>query len=311
MISVVLCTYNGEKYIEEQLRSVCEQTTTPDEIIICDDKSTDNTLFIVNNLKKEYCDIRFVIVKNDTNQGVVKNFLNGCQKSTGDYIFFCDQDDVWLPEKIKKTMAKFHEGIDLVFCNAKLVDASLRPKGQSLWESLHYIPGKKDVLDEMLSRNIFTGMCMAIRRELYENNPAIGDCMLHDEFYGWISVFNNSYAILNEELVLYRQHDNNVVGSGNYSQFNSKQEAARRIIESTKRTRDKYEAIQALCNNYSAFEEIKKAKLFYDFRVDIQHLRGIGNAIKVIRLAIAGYYNKYTSRTERAIGKDLYMIIVG
>ena len=101
-ISVVLSSYNGEKYIEEQLNSLYFQILKPDEILIIDDCSTDNTVNIIENfIKKNNLD-NWILIKNDKNLGWKKNFIEGFKKATGNLIFPCDQDDIWHREKIQK-----------------------------------------------------------------------------------------------------------------------------------------------------------------------------------------------------------------
>jgi glycosyltransferase involved in cell wall biosynthesis len=100
-ISVALCTYNGEKYIKEQIISILKQSKRVDEIIISDDNSSDTTLKIVNDLLSD-CDIAHKICTHETNIGVTRNFMECISKCSGDIIFTCDQDDVWKKNKVEK-----------------------------------------------------------------------------------------------------------------------------------------------------------------------------------------------------------------
>ena len=99
-VSVVMATYNGSKYIKEQIGSLLNQTRRPDEIIFCDDCSTDNTVDIIDGIMQNSC-LPYEIIKHEQNQGVVISFQEGIKKTKGDVIFFCDQDDVWKKEKIE------------------------------------------------------------------------------------------------------------------------------------------------------------------------------------------------------------------
>ncbi|MCI8527550.1 MAG: glycosyltransferase [Lachnospiraceae bacterium] len=101
-VSVLLCTYNGEKYVEEQLKSLLWQTHMPDEVIIIDDLSTDNTVgavknFILENLLSE----KWKLIVNEENKGWKRNFMEGIRLTKGDILFFCDQDDVWFQNKVE------------------------------------------------------------------------------------------------------------------------------------------------------------------------------------------------------------------
>ncbi|MDF2927789.1 MAG: hypothetical protein K0Q75_27 [Anaerospora sp.] len=106
--SIVLATYNGEKYILEQLNSILNQTRVPDEIVICDDRSTDNTRELVSNFIRNNSLNNWKLIVNDINKGFRKNFIDGIYKTTGDVIFFSDQDDIWPSDKVE-VMAKAME----------------------------------------------------------------------------------------------------------------------------------------------------------------------------------------------------------
>lgn len=120
-ISVVMTTYNGEKYLKTQIESILNQVLLPDEIIICDDKSTDNTFKIL----KDYQNIekpKFIISQNILNIGYIRNFEQALKKCTGEVVFLCDQDDFWHSDKIEK-MITFDSEYSLVHTDAVLIDA--------------------------------------------------------------------------------------------------------------------------------------------------------------------------------------------
>ena len=118
-ISVCLATYNGEKYIKEQLDSILPQLSANDEIIISDDNSTDDTINIIRSLNDE----RIKIYVNKT-KGIVKNFENALNNASGDIIFLSDQDDVWKNDKVKKILSAFSSdnSLTFVFSNAEIID---------------------------------------------------------------------------------------------------------------------------------------------------------------------------------------------
>lgn len=102
-VSVAMATYNGEKYIEEQLDSIRNQTHSVDEVVICDDCSTDKTVEVVNRFICEHqLEANWRIEVNEHNLGYASNFIEAVHKTTGDYIFFCDQDDIWVPDRVEK-----------------------------------------------------------------------------------------------------------------------------------------------------------------------------------------------------------------
>ena len=122
MRSVCMATYNGEKYIREQLESIIPQLRDDDELVVSDDASTDSTLDIV----RSYNDPRIKIFQNE-NHGVAHNFENALRHASGDILYFADQDDVWLPGKLDK-MEKFlvDGGYDTILCNCSRTDADLK-----------------------------------------------------------------------------------------------------------------------------------------------------------------------------------------
>src|SRR5574344_1867255 len=124
MISVALCTYNGEKYIEEQLLSIIHQTEKVDEIVVCDDCSVDNTIKKVEHIAVEHPEITFNIKVNEQNLGVTKNFEKAIFLCKGDIVFLSDQDDVWNPNKVASIVQWFekHPDKSTVFTNAILID---------------------------------------------------------------------------------------------------------------------------------------------------------------------------------------------
>ena len=121
MISVCMATYNGEKYIRQQLCSIISQIGEGDEVIISDDGSTDSTLDIVRNM----ADGRIRIVEGPCRQSPTLNFENALSHVKGDYIFLADQDDVWLPGKVSACM-KWLGGYECVVSDAEMSDESLR-----------------------------------------------------------------------------------------------------------------------------------------------------------------------------------------
>ena len=113
-ISVAMATYNGEKYIVDQLESIRTQTHAVDEVIICDDCSTDETVEVVKRFILEHkLEDRWQIEVNQHNLGYASNFISALQKTTGDYIFFCDQDDIWVPDRVEVMTGLMEENTEI------------------------------------------------------------------------------------------------------------------------------------------------------------------------------------------------------
>lgn len=221
-ISVALCTYNGENYIEEQLRSILEQSVSVDEIVVCDDGSTDNTIDIADKVLTSG-GISYRILKNEKSLGVSNNFLKALKMSTGDYVFTCDQDDIWDVNKVKVFMAEVKKSRkDLYFSNGILIDSKGNSLGSSLWDA-YLIDIKtiteKPLMEALLKRPIVTGAAMLVSREIINRIDFIPEGVLHDEWFSMIAAASNSIHPLAQTTFFYRQHGNNVVGAKRESFF--------------------------------------------------------------------------------------------
>ena len=135
-IGVLLATFNGEKYLKEQLDSIFHQTKQVDEIVISDDGSSDKTICIINEYIKMSNSIPIKLVFNREKHGVIYNIENAFRHSSADFLFFCDQDDVWKASKIESFYKALEEFPDykLYFSNATLTDEKLEPLGQGVWD---------------------------------------------------------------------------------------------------------------------------------------------------------------------------------
>lgn len=312
-IGVVIATYNGEKYIEKQLQSILNQTRKPDLIVLSDGGSVDETISISERVLNE-SQIKHTVLQSTERLDVTSNFQKGLLACDTDIVLFSDQDDVWYEKKVEKFIKVFKENaeVTLVFSNANIVDEGLIKTGKTLWDMLHYTPGNvNDIKYELLSRNIFTGMCMAIRKRWADNLPCFPKSMLHDEFYGWCASVNNMAMYIDEPLVAYRQHINNVVGSGKYTKYKNRKQARNKIIKSTTKTARKFSDIETILygTDETIVREVQLAKKFHNDRLRLYNKHGIKAVKCFILLAKNGYYRKYCSKTERAFVKDLFCAI--
>lgn len=216
---VAVCTYNGEKYLEEQLESILSQTQKPDAIVICDDCSSDQTWDILNHFKLS-ASVPVKIVRNATQQGVIKNFELAVKLLDTDIIFLCDQDDVWLADKISTIYSVFLTlpEIDLIFTNADLIDADGKDLGSSLFGELQLNENEKlsiargKAFEVLCRRNVVTGATSAFRSSLLTVALPFSDTCLHDEWLGLIAAATGSVFRLSDSTIKYRQHGKNMVG---------------------------------------------------------------------------------------------------
>jgi len=203
MISVCMATYNGEKYIYQQINSILLQLCRDDELIIVDDSSSDATLQIVESFK----DKRIKIIKNATNFGVLKSFSRAIESSSGDYIFLSDQDDIWLPGKVEKMVSAMNKsGKMLCLSDAYIMNDTGEIEGFFLETR-----GKRRNLLGALYKNFFIGCCMAFRKEIKPKILPFPDGInMHDQWIGLNSMMLNSFVFISEPLIMYRRHSQNV-----------------------------------------------------------------------------------------------------
>lgn len=222
MISVAMCTYNGEKYVKEQLMSIISQTVLPDEIVICDDRSSDNTIDVVKKALKDWNGICQIIV-NEKNLGYRKNFERAIELCHGEYIFLSDQDDVWDSKKIEYMIneIKKDEEILLVFHDAELVDHNLESLGITLWQRLGaYINElKNNDFRRILESNVVQGSACLIKRELFEYATPFPEIAVHDEWLALVAIAKGKIYPLNLVLSKYRQSESNAIGAGTISLY--------------------------------------------------------------------------------------------
>ncbi len=221
-ISVALCTYNGEKYLPEQLESIKRQTRQPDEMIVCDDGSVDHTWDILQTFRKS-SPFPVQVHRNKNNLGSTKNFEKAVRLCNGDIIALSDQDDIWKPHKLERIedIIRKAPNAGYVFSDADVVDENLNPLGYSLWESA----GFQGHFFEMFSRGqqtlcfmkkqFVTGATMAFRASLRDLVIPFPDDAFWVHDY-WIAVCLSSCGAngmpISEKLIRYRRHSDQQIG---------------------------------------------------------------------------------------------------
>lgn len=219
-VDILLATYNGEKYIAEQIESIQNQTFTDWRLLVSDDGSTDNTLDIVRTFQKNDARIELVPEHEPTGSST-SNFLYLLKQSTAPYAMFCDQDDVWLSEKIEHTLAKMKETEKVkskpiaVFSDSVVVNETLEVIEPSFMNTMHFKPDNY-TLYKALVNNICQGSTMMLNKALISRVNAMGILDAypqHDYWAAVIALSEGSLLYLNEQTLLYRQHGNNAVGA--------------------------------------------------------------------------------------------------
>lgn len=213
--SVALCTFNGERFLREQIDSIINQTISVDEIIVCDDGSQDKTVEILEDYAIKFPNI-FKIFINEKNLRSVKNFEKAISLCTKDIIFLCDQDDVWISEKVSATLNQFqnYPNVQVISSNAFIINSvNILQNVISIWDiAEYYFQDLKEVL--LFHRNFATGATMAIRKNFASCIMPFSPEKLfhHDEWIAANAIHRNSFLFLKEKLIEYRVHKNQLVG---------------------------------------------------------------------------------------------------
>ena len=277
--SVILSSYNGEKYIEEQLLSIMDQTVAPDEVIIKDDCSTDSTVDIVRRFIAENKLLSWKLVVNDSNVGWMRNFMEGMKLTTGELVFFCDQDDIWMQSKVEEMLQ--------VFANrsVKLLVSDLVPfsdDGSSVYV-FHPKLGKGRVsqvkCDVHIGEIRRPGCTYCFRREMIDEiNKVWFDGWAHDSCLWTVAMAQNGLYSYNRPLIRYRRH------RGTNSPSNEKRKKRRIELSDTN-----YQIVEKvlfhskeLCISDENIRELKNAQDFYLKRIESIEKRSLVGFIKMI-----------------------------
>lgn len=261
-ISIALCTYNGARFLQEQLESIALQTRTPDEMIICDDRSKDNTLEILRNFALK-ASFPVKVFLNEKNLGSTRNFEKAIKLCTGDIIFLSDQDDVWYPDKLEKieNLFSISPSTALIFTDAEVVDENLKRMGYSLWQSIGFSKKEQSYftngkfLEILLKRNVVTGSTMAFRSEFRKLFIPIPDIWVHDGWIALLIAFASDVSMISEPLIKYRQHRMQQVGAGD-EPF-TLHEKVNRKIDQFKNLKSSFYNFQSECVRYKlAYEHL-------------------------------------------------------
>lgn len=219
--SIAMCTYNGARHLREQLASIAAQSRLPDELVICDDGSTDATRVIIADFAAS---VPFPVHLhvNDQNLGSTKNFERAIALCVGDLIALSDQDDVWLTEKLQRLEAEFDRvpNAGLIFSDAEVVDEGMNPAGFTLWQKLdirnderHGLHGGR-AIDVLLQGSTVTGATMAFRGRFKKLVLPIPNdlSIIHDAWIALLVGAVSEVAPLAMPLIKYRQHADQQVG---------------------------------------------------------------------------------------------------
>ena len=316
--SVAMASYNGSKYIIQQLESIENQTVTPDEVIICDDCSTDNTVEVVSNYSKN-SQLNIVIVQNHTNLGFRKNYEKCINLCSSDIIFYCDQDDVWINTKAEKFLMEFSKDNNLVyaFSNAFVTDSELNIILKSEWQNNWLnLDSRQTFFDYVQTRNFPLGFQSAFRKEFVKKIiPFLADPD------GWIAVcapiFGNIKAIP-EQLVFYRRH-NKATSDAHKKKRITKKDVFSRILKTKYQEYFIYPHAERI--TYTKIKEYLMIENTLDYKAidshlwyltmidEARHKNVVKRVLTLKKLMKSGVYYKYRGNKHTYYSDVIYMIL--
>jgi glycosyltransferase involved in cell wall biosynthesis len=219
-VSVALCTFNGQRHLPDQLRSLADQTRLPDELVVCDDHSADATVRVLDEFATR-APFTVRVLRNDTTIGTTANFERAISLCAGDLILLCDQDDVWAREKVARFGAQFadHPDTGLVASDLDVIDATGVSLGRRVWQSLGFTRAEQAQVRAgqgprvWLRYNTLTGAALAFRADLRAALLPIPAGWVHDAWIAFVAGAVAPVRLLAEPLTRYRVHPEQQIGA--------------------------------------------------------------------------------------------------
>lgn len=322
MITILMATHNGEKYIAEQIESILGQTDKDWKLVIQDDCSTDRTSEIARRYAEGYPK-RVSFLQLEKPSGSAKaNFFSMLKYADTEYMMTCDQDDVWLPDKIKITLEKMHEMESkfgsaiplLVHTDLKVVDERLNKISDSLF-NLQNLNSRRNQLNHIMVQNIVTGCTMMVNRALtvmvqdslkqqaiewsVPHLPTLQQAIMHDWWFALAAAALGHIGFVSEPTVLYRQHGHNEVGAKNTGSL-------RYNIGRLLNNKQSGSALEATYNQADCFLKMYGSKLTPLHHEIVKVYCSIPDCSKVKRLRTIFRYDFWKNGLYRRCGQILF-----
>ena len=213
-ISVAMCTFNGEQFLSDQLESIAAQSRLPDELVVCDDGSSDSSREFVREFARRAA-FATRLVLNDKNLGSTKNFEKAISLCQGAIVSLADQDDVWYRHKLERIEKAFMRSTAMVaaFSDADLIDDDSRLLGRRLWNAFSFNTGEQRrfsngrALRVLVKHPVVTGATMAFRRDLFDIVAPIPSNDIHDRWISFLLAARGQFAVIPDPLMQYRCHE--------------------------------------------------------------------------------------------------------
>jgi len=298
-ISVVMTTYNGSSFLVNQIESILSQTKRPDEIVIVDDASTDNTFDILKEYQERYPD-KIKIFRNVSNLGISKNFEKAAQLSIGDFIFFSDQDDIWEKEKIQTMIGQIN-GSSLLYSNAVIIDENDRlvANDELQFIGVPVIQGKP--LLYLIESNSISGHNILVTRDLLNSAIPFPQDILYDQWLGVVACLRNGIIFTDKKLVKHRMHCANAMNNPEIRKKNKTDKKVNRLDSFRKRSAKNLSLIKRIFEIDSTDQVLMKTLSFY-----VEHLAHAKTSFfnrKLYRSLLSSKYFENIDTSERHLKK--------
>jgi glycosyltransferase involved in cell wall biosynthesis len=295
MIDILLPSYNGYKYLNQQIESILFQKTDVNwKLIIRDDCSENLTQDVISEYHKKHLDKIILVSNRKKNIGIIANLICLLQNSESDYILFCDQDDIWLPNKIEITYQKMLEAEEeygkstpiLVHTDLQVVDRNLNLINSSFWNYQNLDPCPSQLLPRLLVQNFVTGCTMMINKPLKDLISSIPEeAIMHDWWIALVAATQGKIVHIPQPTVLYRQHQSNSIGAKKWS-YNY-------ILDRIKNIDKIRQDIQKTIIQAKKFREIYQDTLSYEHLQIIDNYIDLPNQAWLIRKYLMIRYGYY------------------
>lgn len=321
-ISVAMCTYNGSKYLNQQLESISSQSLLPNELIVCDDNSTDNTIEIVKNFSKK-APFKVSLYQNSLNLGSTKNFEKAIGLCDSEIIVLSDQDDIWEKNKLQRITEEFSKSSTIggVFSNASLIDENGNLLKGDLWSSVRFKKKeqrkamKGEIFKTLLKHNVVTGATMAFRSEYKNILLPIPKNFIHDEWIALLLGVFSKIVPISDKLIRYRIHPNQQIGVSQLSLEEELRKTKGIDSEEYLKAKKNYQEAKKIIINYSIIANKDKLIIKYlDNKINFMEYRAkihkTNNKLKrvplVLKNVVNAHYFLYSSGFK-SIMKDLFL----
>jgi len=319
-ISVAMCTFNGRRFLGAQLKSIAAQQRPPDEVVICDDGSSDGSLDVLQDFALQSLFPTRIVVNSET-LGSTKNFERAITLCRGEIVALADQDDVWYPHKLERIEKAFLRSRTTVsaFSDADLIGDDSRPINSRLWPTISFSSDEQEhckngrTFNVLIRHPVVTGATMAFRRELFDLVTPIPANEIHDRWISFLLAMCGPFEVISEPLMQYRRHDGQQIGPGPMTMEASFEEARNRgtgfYLDEIARFQQIHETVRErkalFPHSEQALQEIARKISHLEHRARLPRVK-VARIVPVAGEIVNGNYWRYSGGLT-SLAKDLLL----